>query len=116
MTHIEKIEKLLPEVVALGREEFPYFKAYISKLGGSDRATILISLSMDEQTDWANGILENSGYSKIYISRGRKKYFEIEQFSKGLLVPRLRKSSTDDLIPKLRVVFKKLNENYYTKK
>jgi hypothetical protein len=108
MTHIEKVENLVPQINELGNEFFPHFKTTISKLGGENRASILISLSLDKKDDWPNGVFENSMYTRFYISKGTKKDFEVEQFSRHYNFKKIRKAQTNDVIDRLNVIFKKL--------
>ena len=110
MPKLDEAKKILPEIKELGQKTFPFFNVHISTLGGENRASIIITLSLDKKSDWSNGIFENSRYCRFYISNGKKKKFEIEQFSRQYNIPKVRKSQTNDLIPKLSQIFSKINE------
>lgn len=58
-------EKIMAEVRA------PFVKAYVSELGGSERASVMITIGLDPRESWRNGILENSRYAKLSYSGGR---------------------------------------------
>ncbi len=59
----EFVAKLKDEIKA------PYVNAYFSTLGGEDRVSILLTISMEEKSEWSNGILENSKYSKFHLHK-----------------------------------------------
>lgn len=50
---------------------FPYVRAHVSTLGGEDRASVLVTVSLDPKETWSNGILENSRYAKLAFHSGR---------------------------------------------
>jgi hypothetical protein len=43
-------------------KRFPYVRIKVSTLAGEDRATIFFTFSIDRQSTWDNGIMENSRY------------------------------------------------------
>ena len=47
----------------------PYVTVTVSMLGGTERASIMITLSLDDKKDWTNGILQNSRYMYFSLSR-----------------------------------------------
>ena len=46
----------------------PFSNMYLSTLGGKDRASIMVTVSLDEQKTWKFHILENSRYFKMSIN------------------------------------------------
>jgi len=48
--------------------EAPFVQAYYSTLGGKDKVSILIAISLDQKKDWPNKILQNSNYIKLYFA------------------------------------------------
>lgn len=65
---------------------FPYVRGYVSTLGGMQRPTVLLTVSLQPQLQWKHGILENSPYAKIAIDY--KGGVEVVSSS---IQPRLRK-------------------------
>jgi hypothetical protein len=67
----------------------PVVRVQLSTLGGVDRASLLLLISLDPRESWENNILENSRYArfsvyrKIYKSRKGNIVdgFEVEHFS-----------------------------------
>lgn len=45
----------------------PYVSAYVSTLGGKERPSVMLTISLDPKETWTNGILENSRYAKFDI-------------------------------------------------
>ena len=65
----ETVEKLMLYINA------PYVKAYHSSLGGKDKVSILITISLDPPEKWPHGILQNSNYMKLHLySNGDVEY------------------------------------------
>ena len=65
------------KLLSLLRDEAPVVRVHLSTLGGSDKASLMILISLDEQSTWRNGILENSRYKRLAMHHDGK----IEQFS-----------------------------------
>jgi hypothetical protein len=77
----------------------PYVKAQVSTLGGAERPSVMLSISLDPKSEWKNGIYENSRYARFHIHYDGV----IERFS-GYGTPKFRKSrftKTDDVIKKI---------------
>lgn len=78
----------------------PYVKVYKSTLGGADRVSILITVSLDPRETWSNGILENSRYFRMhYLMNG-----SLELFSGGWKMTKFRKTKAktpDDALAKI---------------
>ena len=55
----------------------PYVSVRLSTLGGADKASLMILVSLDARETWRNGILENSRYKRLAMHHDGK----IEQFS-----------------------------------
>jgi predicted kinase len=47
----------------------PYVAASLSTLGGEERATIMLAISLDPRETWTNGIYENSRYLRFSLGR-----------------------------------------------
>ena len=62
----------------------PYKDIYLSTLGGIDRATIIIRLSLDAKRTWYNKILQNSRYAFFRLDRDGT----LVQFSVGPAIPK----------------------------
>jgi hypothetical protein len=45
-----------------------YVNGYVSFLGGPQRGSLLLTISLDAKESWPNGILENSRYAKFHIN------------------------------------------------
>lgn len=61
----------------------PYLSVKLSTLGGVERASVMISLSIDPKESWVNNIKENSRYANFHIQRARNGY-TAENFSGGI--------------------------------
>lgn len=70
-------------------ELVPYIKVSESSLGGS--TSFFIHLSLDKEQDWNYGIFHNSRYAIFSIQEGK-----LELISKGLNMPKFRKSPAKD--------------------
>lgn len=78
----------------------PFSSVELSTLGGPERASILIKISLDNKDTWVNGIYHNSRYSMFSINGGK-----IEQFAKCHSLPKFRKCSVksmDDVMDKIQ--------------
>ena len=87
----ELLRKVKSEIKA------PVVGAQISTLGGADRATIMLVVSLDPKDEWSNGILENSRYFRMSLERDGK----LKLFSGGhgmKTFRRRRVKSVDDAI------------------
>lgn len=82
---------------------FPYKWGYFSELGGKENIAFLLTISLTSKNEWINGILENSKYIKLYISKeGSTEYIS------GNL--KFRKTKCDN-IDKLLLKLNKIREN-----
>lgn len=52
---------------AVEKIEVPFIRAQVSKLGGVERASTVVTVSLDPRESWTNGILENSRYSHFAL-------------------------------------------------
>ena len=68
----------------------PYRHAYTSTLGGPERASVLLTVSLDPRETWANSILENSRHAKFHINAG------VIELISGHGIPSFRKSRFKD--------------------
>lgn len=90
--------------------QFPYVNIQYSTLGGEDRASFIVTVSLQPRTEWNNGILQNSDYANFRIDKHPTGYVA-ENFS-GYL-PKCRKftaKSIDELINKLNIYFDKVSD------
>lgn len=86
------IEKLKQNIKA------PYLQIETSTLGGIERPTIIITLSLDKKEEWKNNIFHNSRYMMLSLDYNGK----LENFSGNML--KMRKSTVktvDDAITKI---------------
>jgi hypothetical protein len=76
----------------------PHYSVSLSTLGGAERATIIIKVSLDTKDTWENGIFHNSRYSMFSLHGGK-----MEQFSLQSQLPKFRKCncSVDDVVNKI---------------
>ena len=79
----------------------PFVNVYSSALGGKKNVAILITFSLDDKKDWANKILENSRYVKLYFDNTGV----IELTTQSNKLPKkwrkVRVKSVDDAISKI---------------
>ena len=72
----------------------PYVGASVSTLGGIARASIMISVSLDDKKKWHNGIFQNSRYFQMSLDRNG----ELEQFGLSYKLPKkFRKAKVKSL-------------------
>ena len=76
----------------------PYVNAYVSTLGGSERPSVLVTVSLDPKEEWHNGILENSTYGKYHIGHDGV----IESISGPLRIRKTRFKHVAEVVNKLR--------------
>lgn len=87
--------------------EVPHLSVQKATLGGPNRGSLIISLSLDPKEEWANKIYENSRHMRFHVEYNGcleqfQKYYKIEK--------KFRKSHVkvaDDVVKKIR---KYLNE------
>jgi hypothetical protein len=80
-------------------EQIPHVYVHLSTLGGAERASIIIKLTLDDEDTWVNGIYHNSRYSMFHLNGGK-----LEQFSRNHKLPKFRKAtikSVDDVANKI---------------
>lgn len=80
----------------------PWVGAYVSTLGGKDRPTVMLRISLDPKTTWINGILENSRYAMFSFDYPNQK---IQLFS-GHGTAKFRKcsfKSNEDALKKIQL-------------
>lgn len=53
----------------------PFVLVRRSALGGEDRASLLIAVSLDLKNSWSNGIFENSRYRRFHLINGKLETF-----------------------------------------
>ena len=76
------------------RIKAPYVHSQVSTLGGVNRASIIIKVSLDPKPKWANGIYQNSRYSMWHLGRDGT----LEQFSLSYgLGKKMRKQKASSL-------------------
>lgn len=70
-------------------QEIRHLKVSESSLGG--HTSNFVHLSLDDKSEWKNGIYHNSRYAIFAIQDGK-----LELISKGLDMPKFRKSKADN--------------------
>lgn len=73
----------------LSRGEIPYLKVSDSNLGPT--TSYFIHLSLDNKEEWSNNIFHNSRYAIFSVQNNK-----LELISKGLGMPKFRKSKADN--------------------
>lgn len=92
----------------------PVVSAYISRLGGADRPSVMLFVGLDPRETWMNGIAENSRYFKMSIDSDGEMEVHSDSGVKGragmmehvALLKRFRKTKAKSL-PE---VIKKINK------
>ena len=64
-----------------------------SNLGGDDRASLCVKISLQDNEDWTNGIFHNSPYAIFFLHSDEK----LSLTSSGLNMPKFRKSKIKSL-------------------
>ena len=86
----------------------PYVGCSISKLGGDERASILLHLSLDPKESWNNGIYHNSRFMIFSFERDGG----LESIAQGFR-PHFRKArskSIEEALSKINGFIKKVNQ------
>ena len=74
-------------------EHFPHVDVEFSTLGGEERASIIIKVSLDPKDTWINNIFHNSRYSMFHFGSDNK----VEQFGKHYQLSKFRKANVKNL-------------------
>ena len=86
----------------------PYVGAQVSTLGGQHRPAVMMTVSLDDKSDWANGILHNSRYMMFDIAHDGV----IDQHALGPNISKkFRKSrfrTPDEVIKKINLYIKQV--------
>lgn len=81
--------------------EAPFVNVQVSTLGGKERVSILMKLSLDAKETWVNGIFENSRYMHFHISKDGA----VEQFTRQYTIPKkfrkIKVKSAEELAQKI---------------
>lgn len=94
----EKIAKELEKKI-----DAPFVQPTVSELGGGDRPSVMLRVSLQPKSDWPNNIFMNSLYSQFQITHDGV----IEQFAKSYKIKKkFRKSRFNDASD----VVKKINK------
>lgn len=78
----------------------PFVSVVMSTLGGAERASLMVSVSLDPKETWQNGIFHNSRYFMLSVNRNGV----VEQFSSSGLPAKMRKTrvkSVDEAVRKI---------------
>lgn len=112
-----KLEKYLYEKLDITKEyakkiekeiNAPVVETSISTLGGKDRSSIMISISLDPKNEWPNNIFQNSRYMQFSLD------YEgiLEQFTKSYKIEKkfrkARPKSIEDAIKKINNYISKI--------
>jgi len=72
----------------------PFVHVQVSTLGGTERASVIIKISLDSKKKWANDIYQNSRYAMFNLGRDGI----LELFSKSYKIPvKMRKQKATSL-------------------
>lgn len=86
----------------------PYINAKVSTLGGLNRPSVMVAISIEPKENWKNGIFENSKYLRFHITYDGI----IELFTKQYTIPeKFRKSrfkSIDEAFNKINTYVEKI--------
>jgi hypothetical protein len=82
------IVEVIRNLDILGR--IRHLKVSESSLGGP---SVFVHLSLDYKDEWVNNIFHNSRYAIFCLADGK-----VELISKGLGMPKFRKSKADDVV------------------
>jgi len=86
----------------------PYVSARVSTLGGQHRPAVMMTVSLDDKSEWTNGILHNSRFMMFDIGHDGV----IDQHSIGHKVSKkFRKSrfkTPDEVIKKINIYIKQV--------
>lgn len=79
----------------------PFIKIQKSTLGGKDKPSVLVTISLDPKESWANGIFENSRHMRFHVNLPNV----IEQFQLSKIKTKFRKTKAkniDDVVKKIK--------------
>ena len=80
----------------------PYFGVQYSDLGGAKNVSIYIVVSLDNKSEWYNGILENSRYFRMSIDNdGTMGIFSGSHLLRQYKFRKTKAKSVDDAITKI---------------
>jgi hypothetical protein len=105
----ERINSLLERIKTI-IDVMPYSQAYVSTLGGIQRASIMFTIGLDKRETWAYGYLENSRYIRFHVNTVYNG-FEVEAFVNTSKAIKIRKSTQKDdeaLIKKVEKIVSEL--------
>lgn len=80
---------------------FPYMSGYVSTLGRTEHASLMITVSLTPKSTWPNDILQNSPHANFSI--GRNGSMEILSRWKTAKFRKTKIKSVHDIITKLHV-------------
>lgn len=84
----------------------PFVRSGVSTLGGVQRASIMIKVSLDPKSKWVNGIYENSQYVMFRLDRDGT----LEQFARSYRLPKkMRKQKATSLADAVQRINKYLS-------
>lgn len=86
------LESLKALADTFGRANYPYYSYRVSTLGGKDRPSIMLAISLMPQSKWKNGIFENSPYLRLHIDH----LGVVEEISRSRELIKFRKFTSDD--------------------
>lgn len=92
------VERGSADITPLAQIRAPYARSSISTLGGVERASIMLTVSLDERNAWPYGILQNTRYANFSIERDGT----IENFSGSL--PKFRRRKVKSLADAARAI------------
>ena len=102
----EDMKAALPDIKKL--LDGKYIRATISTLGGTERPTLMITVSLEDKKDWANDILQNSRYRKISIDHDGT----VDNFTSSHNLKKIRKKR----VKSIRDAISYINKNIHSVK
>ena len=79
----------------------PYVHSQVSTLGGVNRASVIIRVSLDPKSKWANGIYQNSRYAMWHLGRdGTLEQFQVS-YRLGKKMRKQKATSVRDAVARI---------------
>jgi len=85
----------------------PYVNVGVSTLGGINRASAIIKVSLNRKEEWMHGILQNSKYFMMNLERNGT----LDQFAKSYEISKkFRKTKVKDMTDAVRKIMAYINQ------
>ena len=84
------------------RIKAPHVYSQVSTLGGVNRAAVMLRVSLDPKSKWANGIFENSRYAMWHLDRdGTLEQFQVSYKIRGKKMRKQKATSLPDAVARI---------------